>query len=148
MTTLTKEEKRDFIRRFLSESQYYLIDDILQALDSDGEFFNVKYLTQATTITVPELHYDELVCPLDALSDLINKYRSQGYTDIPIISWEGIHLNGTFQESFEQFEDRVEHYVKCWLSKHYMSESEIREKITQHEKAIRELRTRLNDQRD
>lgn len=144
----TVEEKRKLIKRYITPSQYHYVDDIVSWLDAMDDGFRRSWYSATTVITAHELNSDPCVSPLDALSDIIRKYKEQGFTEIPIISWEGIHLTGRFLESEEQFYNRLKELTKAWLTTHEKDEAKIREEIAQHEREIQRLRTQLSDIRE
>ena len=148
MTTLTKEEKLKAIKRFLTEDQYKYAEDILNALDKNGDFFDLKWFTDVVSIPLSELDKDPCVSSIDALSDLLRKYREEGFCEVAAIVFNEIHLKGTFCENHYAFEKRLEHHVKSWARANAKTDAEIREEITQHEREIRKLRAQLTDIRD
>ena len=148
MTTLTKEEKLKAIKRFLTEDQYKYAEDILNALDKNGDFFDVKWFTDIVSIPLSELDKDPCVSSIDALLDLLTKYREDGFCEVAAIVYNEIHLKGTFRENYYAFEKRLEHHVKSWVRANAKTDAEIREEIQKHELAIQQLRTKLTDIRD
>ena len=148
MTTLTKDDKRQFIKRFLTEEQYRYVDDILAALDKDDTLFELKYFTDIVAIPLSGLTDDPLVSSIDALSDLLRKYREQGFSEVSSIEWNEIHLRGTFKENDYAFEQRIKYHVQSWINVNEKTDAEIRAEIRKHEDAIQQLRTRLSDIRD
>lgn len=144
----TVEEKRDLVKRYLREDQYKYVDDIVSWLETIGNGFRRGWYTATATITKDDVNSDPCVSPLNALSDLIQKYKEEGFSEIPIISWEGIHLAGTFLETEEHFFRKIGTYVSAWLKTHEKDEAKIREEIAQHEREIQKLRAQLTDIRD
>lgn len=144
----TVEEKRNLVKRYLRENQYRYVDDIVSWLESIDNGFRRGWYTATATITKDDVNSDPCVSPLNALMDLIQKYKEEGFSEIPIISWEGIHLTGTFLETEEQFLRKIGEYISAWLKTHEKDEGKIREEIAQHEREIRKLRAQLTDIRD
>lgn len=144
----TLEEKRDLVKRYLRVDQYRYVDDIVSWLENIDGGFRREWYTDIATITKDDVDSDPCVSPLNALMDLIQKYKEEGFSEISIISWEGIHLKGTFLETEEQFLHRFGEYVSAWLKTHEKDEAKIREEITQHEREIQKLRAQLTDIRD
>ena len=144
----TVEEKRNLVKCYITPSQYHYVDDIVSWLDAVDDGFRRAWYTATSVITSHELNSDPCVSPLDALSDIIRKHREQGYSEVPLISWEGIHVTGRFLETEEQFYHRLKELIKAWLTTHEMDEAKIREEIAQHEREIQKLRTKLSDIRD
>ena len=144
----TVEEKRDLVKRYLREDQYKYVDDIVSWLDNIGNGFRRGWYTATATITKDDINSDPCVSPLNALSDLIQKYKEDGFSEIPIISWEGIHLAGTFLETEEHFFHKIGAYVSAWLKTNEKDEAKIKEEIAQHEREIQKLRAQLTDTRN
>lgn len=144
----TIEEKRNLVKSYLREDQYRYVDDIVSWLETIGNGFRRGWYTATATITKDDVNSDPCVSPLNALMDLIQKYKEEGFTEIPIISWEGIHLKGTFLETEEQFLRKIGEYVAAWLKTHEKDEAKIRDEIAQHEREIQKLRAQLTDIRD
>lgn len=144
----TLEEKRDLVKRYLRKDQYRYVDDIISWLETTANGFRLGWYTATATITKDDVNSDPCVSPLNALMDLIQKYKEQGYSEIPLISWEGIHLAGTFLETEEHFLHKIGGYVSAWLKTNEKDEAKIREEIAQHEREIQRLRTQLSDIRD
>lgn len=148
MKPLTDDDKRSLVKQFLSEGQYRYVDAIVDFIEKIPNGFTSKYYEAVVSITLNELKSDPCVSPVDALSDLLAKYKGMGYYDISSIDWNDIRLTGTFQETTEQFEARIQHDVNCWLSANVKTEAEIKAEIKLHESAIQQLRTQLTDIRD
>lgn len=145
MKALTDDNKRSLVKRFLSEEQYRYADAIVNFIEKIPNGFTQNYYEAVVSISLAELQSDPLVSPVDALSDLLAKYKGMGYYDISSIEYNEFRLTGTFQETIEQFEARIKHSVNCWLSANVKTEAEIRTEIQLHESAIQQLKELLTD---